>query len=178
MSIKAGWKLHEGGKTVLKVCGFCTGSGQCSHCAGTGRIRRRKRFAGLTHHTCGACRGDRICRLCEGSGRVESLDPSELVEEIATDPAPSEHTLDWRTRIVLDLLHNKETPEAYCRQHDISQNDLLRWVLDFIKAGDQAVQSSECDPGSATMARIAELQEQLGAIAGELEHLRTGVRQT
>lgn len=54
----------SGGKT----CPFCSDSGICAKCGGSGKRIFRKGWLGLKREvTCRACEGSGVCQLCRGT---------------------------------------------------------------------------------------------------------------
>jgi transposase len=66
-------------------------------------------------------------------------------------------------------------PAQICREHNLSENVLLRWRKEYEERGEAAFTEKQPSANEALQARIAELERFCGKLALENEILKKGL---
>jgi hypothetical protein len=153
---------------TVRPCTSCEGSGRCPKCKDAEKRRvLGRRLGRKAAESCLACGGNRSCRTCAGTGRVGGVASSQPVPPGPTSQPP-ELTKSERVSLVLDLLTGRTSIPA-CRDRGLRVNDVVRWVLDFLEAGGEAIDIGRRKSEVSIRSRkepIIEPRERLSPIIG------------
>lgn len=81
---------------------------------------------------------------------------------------PVEGAMRWTARrkadLVLDLLKGARQIHEVCRENDLKQSIVERWIRDFVETGTRGLKARGTDEEAVRAAEIKELQAKIGEL--------------
>lgn len=78
---------------------------------------------------------------------------------------------DFKTQVVLGLISEKISLAEVCRKHNICQQVVSRWKMEFLKKAPEIFRSKKVEQNEQEQ-KIAELERMVGKLTMQLELLK------